>query len=178
MASTRTVSLSVFGLSLLLVGVLAFSATPAKAQMQDQEMMGPSAKNALYVELAGNSLIYSLNYDRRFSNKISGRVGLMRAGVSGVSLTAFPLMVNYLLGSGNHRFEIGAGPQIFLVSVDVPGDGFSGFDEDATAIAGTATIGYRYQPTDGGFVFRIGVTPSFSQFGFQPWGGLSLGYAF
>jgi len=45
-------------------------------------------------------------------------------------------------------------------------------------VGGTATIGYRYQQNDGGFLFRIGFTPLFGSGGFQPWGGLSLGFSF
>ncbi|WP_022836174.1 hypothetical protein [Salisaeta longa] len=170
MTQARTTFFQTLIAFLFLIGGLGSSAAPT-AQAQ-------SAKNAIYTEVAGNSLLYSVNYDRRFSDKISGRLGVMTAGASGVSLTAFPLMGNYLLGSGSHRLELGLGPQIFLVSIDGGSGDLAGFDEEGTAIAGTATIGYRYQPMDGGFLFRIGFTPSFSQFGFLPWAGLSLGYAF
>lgn len=147
---------------------LCLTSTPAQAQ---------EAKNSVFTELAGNSLIYSVNYDRRFGPKWTGRIGVMSAGVGDVSLTFVPIMGNYLLGSGNHRFEIGAGPQIFNASIEGSGS-FSGINESGTFIAGTATLGYRYQPMDGGFQFRIGVTPSFTAFGFIPWAGLSFGYAF
>jgi len=157
-------------LSVLLAGaMLAFSPSATKAQ---------SAKNITYVELAGNSLLYSLNYERVITPKITGRVGLMQAGVGGVSFMIAPIMGNYLVGSGNHRLELGVGPQIFNVSIDTKGEDFGGFDESGTVVGGTATIGYRYQPTDGGFLFRIGVSPTFSSAGFLPWAGLSFGYAF
>lgn len=161
-----------------LVGGVALAFAPTNVRAQQQSMSLPSAKNAAYVELAGNGLLYTVNYDRYFTPQINGRIGFMRAGVSDVSLTAIPLTANYLIGSGGSKLELGVGPQILIVSVDVAGSDFAGFDEDATAVAGTATIGYRYQPRDGGFVFRIGLTPVFSQFGFQPWAGLSLGYSF
>jgi len=161
-----------------LVGGVALAFAPADARAQQQSMSLPSAKSAAYVEIAGNGLLYTVNYDRYFTPQISGRVGLMRAGVSGVSLTAIPLTANYFIGSGGSKLELGVGPQIFIVGIDVEGGEFAGFDEEGAAIAGTATVGYRYQPRDGGFVFRIGFTPSFSQFGFLPWAGLSLGYSF
>lgn len=163
-----------------LVAGVSVAFAPTDAQAQDMSKMSlPEAKNSVYVELAGNGLLYTVNYDRFFTPKITGRVGVMRAGVSDVSLTAIPLMGNYLVGSGGHKLELGLGPQILRVGIDVEGgDGFAGFDEEVTTIAGSATIGYRYQSMDGGFVFRVGFTPMFSQFGFQPWAGLSLGYAF
>jgi hypothetical protein len=170
-ASSFTSPLRTLFVVLLMMGA-AVALTPSSSHAQE-------AKNSVYVELAGNSLFYSVNYDRLFNKKVSGRLGVMTAGAGDVSLTAVPLVGNYLFGSGSHRFEVGAGPQLFLVSVDTENaDGFGGIDEDGTAIAGTATLGYRYQPMDGGFQFRIGFTPSFSQFGFLPWAGLSLGYAF
>lgn len=158
-------------LAVILMAGMAFAFTPSQSHAQ-------GAKNAVYAELAGNALIYSVNYDRRFGQNFTGRLGVMRAGVGGVSFTNIPIMGNYLVGSGNHRFELGIGPQIFIVSIDVGNDSGFGFEEDGTAFGGTATIGYRYQPTDGGFVFRVGLTPSFSSAGFLPWAGLSLGYAF
>lgn len=160
--------------SLLLVTLMAGMALA----LAPNQSHAQKAKNAVYAELAGNSLLYSVNYDRKFTPNVTGRVGLMRAGVGEVSLTIVPLMGNYLVGSGNHRFELGVGPQIFNVSIDVQGGEGLGFDESGTLIGGSATLGYRYQPTDGGFVFRIGFTPSFSSAGFFPWAGLSLGYGF
>jgi hypothetical protein len=45
----------------------------------------------------------------------------------------------------------------------------------------TAIAGYRHQPSDGGFVFRVGASPvaTFGKYGgVLPWGYLSLGAAF
>jgi hypothetical protein len=47
-----------------------------------------------------------------------------------------------------------------------------------TVVTGAAAIGYRYQPTNGGFLFRIGLTPWFHSGGAKISGGLSLGVAF
>lgn len=195
MSDARTIATRTFGFSLLLAVLMAFTVAPAQAQMEDQQNL--SAKNSLYLEIAGNGILYTVNYDRRFTNKISGRLGVMRAGAFGVSFTAVPLTGSYLVGSGNHRFELGLGPQFLRVSVDASdavsgvtggtgnistsnsSSGGLGFDEDATTVAATGIIGYRYQPMNGGFVFRIGLTPTFAPgAGFLPWGGLSLGYSF
>jgi len=158
---------------------VALTPTDAQAQMEDtsSDAQMVEAKNSVFLELAGNGILYTVNYDRLFTPEFSGRIGIMRAGVSNVSLTAVPLTGSYLIGDGSHKFELGAGPELLVVSVDASGD-FGGFDEDATTVAGTATIGYRYQPRDGGFRFNVGLTPTFSQFGFLPWAGLGVGYTF
>lgn len=159
-----------------LVGGAALAFAPADTCAQETPL--PPAKNAAYLEIAGNGLLYTVNYDRYFTPEITGRIGAMRFENSDVSLTAIPLTGNYLVGSSSSKLELGIGPQLLIIDIDEQREEFAGLDEDATTIAGTATIGYRYQPMDGGFVFRIGFTPSFSQSGLGLWGGLSLGYSF
>jgi hypothetical protein len=145
---------------------------------------GKIASNSLYLEILGNGAVYSLNYDRMFSNSMSGRIGIMNIPVdeatSGVDeddakvgLTTLPIMINYLKG-GNHKLEIGGGVVVIIVSADIKEIGTI----VGSGVVGTATFGYRYQPRAGGFNFRIGFTPIFGQGGFVPWGGLSLGYSF
>jgi hypothetical protein len=48
----------------------------------------------------------------------------------------------------------------------------------AAGLAGvTSTIGYRRQPSDGGFVFRASLNPFYSGSA-QIWAGLSAGWSF
>lgn len=134
----------------------------------------PPARDAVYLELLGNGVLYTVNYDRRFTDDLTGRVGL---GVFGG--VAVPVMANYLLGEGRGRLELGAGVVLIGASdVDIgevdPGEE----EQDLDWLAGTATVGYRYQPASGGFVFRIGLTPLFSLHGGVPWLGVSFGRAF
>ena len=96
-------------------------------------------------------------------------------GSASAGLLIAPLMGNYFIGDGSHKFELGAGPAIVNASASTD---FGTFDESGTFLFGTATAGYRFQPNDGGFVFRIGFTPLFGSTGFLPWAGLSLGYSF
>ncbi len=139
------------------------------------------AKNAIYVSLLGTGLIYSVNYDRMLSDKVGFRLGFSTISVTStepgdddnVSLKTFPLTLNYLMGSGKHQLELGAGVVIVSVSGDIDEGAFEG-----SGVAGTGTFGYRFQPQDGGFVFRLVLTPLFGSGGFAPWGGLSLGYSF
>ncbi len=157
----------------------------------------PTSRNSIYVELLGNGLLYSANYDHLFTEAIGMRVGVGYFPYHEVRLGAFPLMGYYLIGSGRHKFEVGLG---ICVILQREGQGFawmSAPDDEVrgNTVLGTATLGYRYQPADGGFVFRAGVTPFFGNFRreisplyyvdeyenvfkLQMWGGISLGYGF
>jgi hypothetical protein len=158
--------------------------TPRGSSSQD------FAPNAIYVELLGNGLIYSVNYDRLISPSTGFRVGFGYIGISGgtdadgnsisASLLTIPATFNYFIGSidsrgmmSSSKLELGLG----IVFVHA-GASYGGLSGGGSGIGGTATIGYRLQPWDGGFVFRIGFTPVFVLSDFLPYGGLSLGYSF
>jgi len=69
---------------------------------------------AVYVELAGAGIFYTVNYDTRFSevkDKLGGRIGL---GVLDDAVT-IPFQINYLFGANNHKFEFGAGLTPFIL---------------------------------------------------------------
>lgn len=148
------------------------------------------AANTIHFELLGNGLLYSINYDRLFSHNFAGRVGWMYFSGDAtsddpsdpkvtVTMNLVPITGSYLGGPGNHRLEVGGGPVLAFLSADVE-DGVQGIS--ASGLATIVTIlGYRYQPMDGGFNFRIAFTPHIVINGdtpFLPWGGLSLGYTF
>lgn len=149
------------------------------------EAEGRTAKNAMYLELLGNGLLYSINYDRAFTDSLTGRIGFSYFSLSASSgsssakatFMTFPVMANYLVGGGNHNLELGLGALILYAGAEVGSDGATASGE-GVGVAGTGTVGYRYQPMDGGFVFRVGFTPVFTENGFFGWGGLSLGGAF
>lgn len=159
-----------------LVLLLALVLAPGAARAQEA---APIARNAYYLEVGGNALIYSINYERFFSDRLAGRVGGMFFGASGedssAGVVAAPIMASYLWGEGNSRFETGVG--ILLVSGGIQNvEGYE--DEDFSGTVGTGTLGYRWQRPQGGFVFRAGLTPVFSLDGIGPWFGASFGYAF
>ena len=140
------------------------------------------SQNSVYLELGGNGLLYSVNYDRRFTDHFSGRAGFMIIGGQSeqptddqVSIAILPVMANYLVGSGSHRLELGAGLLFGMGGADTENYG----SVTAAGIGGvTTTFGYRYQPVDGGFLFRAGLTPFYSAGRPQLWGGISVGYSF
>jgi hypothetical protein len=159
---------------------------------------GREAKNAIYADLLGPGLFYSLNYDRVLTDDLSARIGFsyLSLGVSasdgaGTSVSesfsywAVPLTVSYLgIGSPDNMFEVGGGGVLMHVKgqglVDAQGENVDAEGNlDSMLMGMTALAGYRHQPADGGFVFRVGVSPLmvFGS-GFLPWGYLSLGAAF
>ncbi len=155
--------------SSLLIIVLSCSAFPQ------------SHPNSVYVELLGNGGLYSINYDRLFTETIGGRIGFMYFSsdrgliiLTDVELFLFPVMLNFFLGSGNHRLELGVGPVFGTASAGI----FGSETTSGSGIFGTAVIGYRYQSTRGGLVFKIGFTPLIGAGEFKPWGGMSIGFSF
>ena len=131
------------------------------------------AKNAFYVELLGNGLLLSANYDVRIANKFGVRAGIGYVGSTegeGGILTV-PVMGNFLLGNNGRYFEVGAGITYVSGNSDIfNDDGFS-------SILGTLSFMYRRQPVDGGFMWKIGLTPFLAEGIFVPyWAGVGIGY--
>jgi hypothetical protein len=158
-----------------------FESYPAGEEKSDYR------KNAIFLELLGPGMFYSVNYDRRIGNNLSLRGGFTTWNLHGVlfellgierlSMTAFPLSINYLTGPGkSSHLEIGAGVMPSFVS------GKASFTDEetgnATLLMGIGSIGYRYQKPDGGFFFRVALTPVFTQYGSAVSGGLSFGIGF
>ena len=125
--------------------------------------------HSIYVELGGNSVLYSLNYDYTFSLSKSCKLAI-GSGFEYLILGSYkdsdtpqdkPFLfvtpaVNFLLGKKSHHLEVG----ISAIYFSMP----------------SARIGYRYQPAKGGFLFRVGYTPMLM--GPLHWCGISFGYTF
>lgn len=136
------------------------------------------------VEALGAQNIAGINYDMRFC----GNSGFgFRVGVGFGYYTsndfflptsvcepgvAFPIEVNYLLGRGNHKLELGLGSSLGCYWVDklkgmdfYAGPGMPArsahYDYANFGYMMFANIGYRYQPIKG-LMLRIGLTPAFS----------------
>lgn len=176
----------------LLVVFFMFSIVKAQAQGE--------ATRSVFVEIGGPSLVYSFNYDFRFDKEKLDAWG-MRVGAGGFkvddeSLFTLPVQVTRLLGKDKNYFEVGAGLTFinyssrYVVYTDPYGpDNFrdvTSKDYDfileigkTPSVVGTLNIGYRRIPEDGGFTYRVNVTPLFNAKGFWPlFGGVGLGYAF
>ncbi|MBC7567527.1 MAG: hypothetical protein H7223_11255 [Pedobacter sp.] len=135
----------------------------------------------VFIELGGQGLTFTANYDSRFGNRrdgLGGRAGIGYFAVDGDKITTIPLSLNYLLGKGNKFFEIGLGATIATINIQ-SGDDFLFKDGSSNGVLGTMSFAYRVQPIDSGFSFRAGITPIFNKDNFIPYfGGISLGYTF
>ncbi|MFA5781139.1 MAG: hypothetical protein WC868_02600 [Bacteroidales bacterium] len=144
-------------------------------------------KNSFYIELLGNSLYYSLNYERIIFNTnrfyFSGRIGACYLPVKiDDKRFVFPLLINGILHYNKRlHFEFGIGVTFFSLREFnynyYPSSPNYVFYENMLAIV--ANIGLRYQGQKG-FLFRLGFTPLYSIKGprLLPWGGISFGYSF
>ncbi len=172
----------------LFVAVVFFN-TSSYAQQANLKVdsLASKRKQTVFFELLGAGLLYSANYDTRFSNMPDGlgaRVGIGFTSLDGKSFFSAPVQLNYLLGNGNKFFEIGVGATYLSIN-DREHDDFDFNDDDifldfddGKAVFGTLNFGYRYQPANG-FSFRTGITPIFNSNGFLPyWFNVSFGYAF
>lgn len=140
---------------------------------------------AIYVELMGNGLIYSLNYESRFTAKtggIGGRIGISHFG----DALSVPILLNYLIGKkdSNKFFEIGAG--ITYLNYTEPYEiGDRTFEEQTLA---TFSIMFRRHPRYGKWMWKVGLTPVIGYLGedddgkaemqIWPWIGIGIGRAF
>jgi hypothetical protein len=161
---------------LLLYIILFLSFTQIMAQEKKSEFK--RAQN-IFVELGGQGVLFTANYDSRFSNKrdgLGGRVGLGYISEGGYRATTVPVSLNYLLGKDKHFFEIGLGTTLFITGEN--NESFT-FNDSNSAFVGTMSFSYRLQPIDHGFSFRAGLTPIFNKDFFIPYyAGLSIGYSF
>lgn len=173
--------------ALFVCGLLGSSAT-ANAAETPQKSISSEPRHAVYLELGGPGMLYSLNYEHFIGRQFSIRGGLslfgLRENTTGDTLGGFavPVTGQYLLGRGAHHLELGLGLMTGVLWSDLNSYRKS---ESFGLIAATATVGYRYQPPRQGFLFRVALTPLYGGSRFEPlglpitpWGSISAGYAF
>ena len=128
-------------------------------------------KNTFYVELLGAAPIASISYGRQIilsqEDELSLDLGFQYAPFVSNRITAgISPQISYLHGNKNH-FEIGFG----LFHDFYWGD-YIPFPK----------LGYRYQNKDGGFFYKLELTPMLVYIKktktILPWGGVGLGWAF
>jgi hypothetical protein len=152
-----------------------------------------TARNSIWAELLGSAYVYSVNYERLVTDVLG-----IRAGISvGRHIYEIPITVNYIgISSANkkHAMELGGGGTFVYDTTEVSTFGYS--DDKPQGIGGFGTVhaGYRFQPADGGFCFRVGATaligPGFAlseflisdndptKWGVLPWAYISWGGSF
>ncbi|WP_316822852.1 hypothetical protein [Pedobacter gandavensis] len=167
-------------LTLLLVAMFGSSLL---AQENNTTAADTSRAQNVFIELGGQGLTFTANYDSRFSKKrdgLGGRAGIGYLSINDERVTSIPFSLNYLLGKNGKYFELGLGTTLFystgfkkVFSMD------NKKKEYEAEVVGTMSFFYRVQPEDSGFAFRIGLSPVFGKDYFIPYyGGLSLGYTF
>jgi hypothetical protein len=172
--------LSVFSLILISSETIFSQSKSTSHAFQFQlEVLGPGASS-------------SFNIDSRLGKKDNGigfRVGVgitplgwLKDACNSGSLNSFPIGVNYLIGKGEHLFEVAGGGVLLFTSgtklycVDNEKNFFS---EETTSYWFTS-VGYRYQRVrKKGMTYRLFVAPLFQKdFPVKFWGGGSIGYRF
>ena len=170
----KTKYTALFTLVLLFLSVLVKGQESGSTSSEN----GKRAQN-VFVELGGQGLLFTANYDSRFSKRrdgLGGRAGIGYISIGGDNASTVPLSLTYLLGKGRQFFEIGLGATLLATSGN---DNSFLFNENNSNIIGTMSFSYRLQPIDRGFSFRAGLTPIFNKNFFIPYyAGLSLGYSF
>lgn len=153
--------------------------SPPQVAAKEGETSGGQVDNAMFVELGGPAIIYSLNYDRRIGDYFSFRVGgsYLAATSGGATASAFllPLTFNALIGGRAwSHFELGGGGMPFFGTFNTS----STKKSSGVGIIGVATMGYRLQAPGSGFFFRANINVLFGEGIAIPWPGLSFGASF
>lgn len=159
----------------LLFCFFGFALVSSNAQGVEKKMGTSASASQLYFEAGGSGIIYTLNFDSRFSKTENGlglRIGIGGAGSAGSGYVAVPAQINYLLGENGKYLELGGG--VTYVSEN---DDF--FFDNNSSVVGSAVIGFRSQSfAKKGLTWRIAFTPFIGAGGFYPWAGASIGYRF
>jgi hypothetical protein len=154
------------------------------------------ANNSFFLEGGGPGLLYSVNYERVVEKDFGLRVGFSYTSLSAsaggtsasASFIAIPVVASYLgLREGNHILELGAGATAVYASGSGSFGAYAGAGSGLVPL-GTALIGYRRQPVNGGFQFRVGLealvgkglalsNPNPDSIGVLPWMYMSLGFS-
>lgn len=139
----------------------------------------PLARNAVYLELGGSGVFYSLNYSRRLGPRTIGRVGATWFPFA----WGVPASVSYLFGTGEWRPEFGVG--VLAGTRESYSTPFQNEEARGLVMAAGPITGYRYQPQGHGVFFRIALQPlatmdrlNADEIGIAVWGGVSVGWAF
>lgn len=171
-------------LVILLSGIYSLSA-------QSPDFNKYYSRNAFLLEGLGRTATFSLNYERRRVLTQKLKLGTQIGVAPGLKRVRVPLYINLHYGRRVHHAEAGAGI-VFQFSSEVTQNHliYNRWQILRDQTYQVLHLGYRYQPLEGGFFFRIGYTPligiAYEQIlrnfykinrPFQHWGSISIGYA-
>lgn len=132
--------------------------------------------------------VFSINYDRFLSKRWTGRIGLGAGWYFGRDeliykgtgreifsesyMVSIPANLSYLIGDRHKFFELALGFAPVFVS-----EQWGDFKRhNRILFVPSIFAGYRRQPIDKGFVFRVGITPFYYNRLVHPGLGLSFGF--
>lgn len=131
-------------------------------------------QNYPYIEVLGNGLILSANYEKQLSKKPGLGIHL-GIGIGGKK-PAIPIGLKYIFNAGGNKSFVETGFGITLLEREM-------WDEDLIPTAKNPyepgfipSIGYRHHTTSG-FMFRINYTPVFNKYEtLAAFGGITIGW--
>jgi hypothetical protein len=137
-------------------------------------------KNLAYLELGGNGLFISLNYERKIlpGTNIYSHAGLGIYGINKTHITV-PFGLNYLFGlQPDHFIDFGVGltyttADVKLYAIVDKKDPSS----ETHAFNFVPSLGYRWHDKKK-WMYRFSFTPVFNQYDGLPFAGFSLGKLF
>lgn len=163
-----------------LLVLLFLGTTLAYSQPIERPSTAEIPLQSVYVELGGNALIYSLNYDVLFPSNWGIRLGtgfyphdfrdrtLYRSSDDSYAFLGL-VMGTKMLGKTAHKIEVGTGLLFGRIYDREEWD----FIEPPGA---TFTLGYRLYPAKPSyFTFKAAFTPVITRTGFHPRFGVSFG---
>jgi hypothetical protein len=135
-------------------------------------------KNHLFIELFGNGLVYSVNYERTLPRTFTARIGVGAAWES----VFVPVTFGKVFGHRNNHIEVGIGNTANIYQS-------KSSHQTEIALIATGLVGYRHTSEKKPLVFRLGFTPWYVYSDLAPntsqdrahlvlWGGISAGYVF
>ena len=148
---------------ILLIAVLLF----AHGLYSQESRKG---QKAVYLELAGNGVLYSINYEIFLSDNLSFRLGGSIIPFGGLTATG-TVMLNKVWGKERTSIETGFGITFITGSLV----GIATDDMHSTSYLFTGNIGLRVLSKKKRSIFRIGFTPLIFPSGFIPSVGISFG---
>lgn len=166
MSKTVTICLIIINSSLVI-----FASPNYPAITDSTEQTKDSVKNnLLFIEIAGNGLGLSINYERYISDNLSFRVGW---GNDIFKSTYIPLLFNY---NFELPWELGIGIVSYNFHLGYRNDKI--FTSKSSGILITSVAGFKKQFKR--FLLKISFTPLYNPEGsvFQFFGGVSAGIAF
>lgn len=148
--------------------------------------------NSVFIELGGNAVLYSINYEKIWSNRknidFTGRMGI-EFPFGNIYTVSAPITAGVLLGKGRHKLELAGG---ILAILNFDNEGREKWKKEreqgippstpypeAITYFYSANIGYRMISKTGKIFYRFSYSPViYSNTKYYHWGGISIGYIF